>query len=241
MRIRYVTLTGADDNTPIDEIIELSERYPFVEWGILFSQAKAGVPRYPSLDWVLSLCKCKKFGMNFAAHLCGKWVEDAFNGRITFLEDFDMNLGFDRLQFNCNGGKLDLALNPTCGIWKAIDVYQPVMIGGPWREHHRDWALKLLLNNVSPMFDISGGRGICPEVWPEPFRTSPSTNHVLLCGYAGGLGPDNVVCELDKIEKVVGDNEIWIDMETKLRDKKDRFNLKKCEEVLEAVQKNWMT
>jgi hypothetical protein len=36
-------------------------------------------------------------------------------------------------------------------------------------------------------------------------------------GYSGGLSPDNVFGNLRKIERIVGDNEIWIDAEGKLK------------------------
>jgi len=60
----------------------------------------------------------------------------------------------------------------------------------------------------------------------------------LLCGYAGGLNPDNIEQELIKIEAVVGDAEIWIDMESGIRNKKDELDLEKCERVL-AIAERW--
>lgn len=55
------------------------------------------------------------------------------------------------------------------------------------------------------LFDTSSGFGILPEKWPELLPE-------LYCGYAGGLGPDNLQEQLEKIESVIGDNEIWVDM-----------------------------
>ncbi|MHB1675039.1 MAG: hypothetical protein ACYCSP_12405 [Acidobacteriaceae bacterium] len=37
MKLETVTITGADDSTDIVELAELSEEFPFVEWGILIS------------------------------------------------------------------------------------------------------------------------------------------------------------------------------------------------------------
>ena len=62
--------------------------------------------------------------------------------------------------------------------------------------------------NAVPLFDISGGRGIVPKEWPKQKG---------YCGYAGGLSPDNLQEQLEKIEKVVDDVPIWIDAETHLR------------------------
>ncbi len=84
MKIKYVTLTGADDNTKHEELLRVSALYPFVEWGILFSQKKSGLAeRYPSWDWVVDLAKKTNENTNLSAHLCGQWVDDAMSGRLT--------------------------------------------------------------------------------------------------------------------------------------------------------------
>lgn len=78
------------------------------------------------------------------------------------------------------------------------------------------------------LMDASGGRGVSPETWPRPIAG-------VSCGYAGGLGPDTIIADLDRIGQVVGDGVIWIDMEGRLRDTSDRFDLIRVEEVLKAV------
>jgi hypothetical protein len=77
-----------------------------------------------------------------------------------------------------------------------------------------------------PLFDNSGGKGKLPENWPNSLNT--------YCGYAGGLGPDNLESELVKINKVAGNNSIWINIETKVRTD-NIFDLNKVEEVLKIV------
>lgn len=234
MQIKYVTLTGADDSVSIDDLVEISDNYPFVEWGILFSQSKSGVPRYPSQEWVEFLSCQRTEGMNLSAHLCGKWVEDALDGEITFLRDESIQSTFQRIQLNCNKNRLDRVFSSD-EVWKAFKpVSISLILGGSWQGHHH-WSSLLLLNEVSPLFDASGGGGKSPSFWPELLSTEDKT---LFCGYAGGLGPENILEELKRIEAVVGDNEIWIDMESKLRDRKDKFDLEKCKEVLRRV-KEW--
>ena len=65
----------------------------------------------------------------------------------------------------------------------------------------------------SMLFDASGGRGISPDTWRAPVMP----NHKM--GYSGGLSPENVADNLDKINMVlpVGYN-TWIDAEGKLKD-----------------------
>jgi hypothetical protein len=63
MKIRYVTLTGADDDVDPQQLAEISQEYPFVEWGILFSQSKSGVERYSSIDWVVELLSLERMNL----------------------------------------------------------------------------------------------------------------------------------------------------------------------------------
>lgn len=80
-----------------------------------------------------------------------------------------------------------------------------------------------------PLFDVSGGIGVVPESWPKPFKD-------VYCGYAGGLGPTTIVEQLKRIEQVVGDCEIWIDMETRIRSENDAvFDLGKVVECIELA------
>jgi len=225
MKIRYVTLTGADDGTDAKKMAALSMEYKFAEWAILFSQNKAGVERYPSLDWIdRSLPLLSE--TNLSAHLCGKWVSDANNGRFTFLED-DWFGFFGRIQLNMDKSTLLKVLNRETNLWNCT-FDKPIILGGPYQKNIVTDVFDS--HGVSPIFDCSGGRGILTDQWPSPLLGK-------FCGYAGGLGPDNIEEQLVKIESVVGDAEIWIDMESSLRNK-DQFDLEKCEMVL-SIAKRW--
>jgi phosphoribosylanthranilate isomerase len=98
----------------------------------------------------------------------------------------------------------------------------------------RSWSLDLMrrsrLGGIAAvaLLDRSGGRGILDGDWPGP----PSAP----CGYAGGLTPDNVAAQLDRIAAVAGDAKVWIDAESGLRDERDRFDLRKAERFLAAAE-----
>jgi phosphoribosylanthranilate isomerase len=256
MKIKYVTLTGADDSTSIEEMFKLSEKYPFVEWGILFSRSKSGVERYPGEDWVSELVE-KRFTAqaNLSAHLCGGYVSDAFKGFITFLADEDMEETFDRVQLNCYKERLKKAYHSE-KLWDAISrANKPVILGGNYTDEIKEIVdgTFLLHRGIAPLFDASGGHGKLAKNWASPFQAeSQETGKPgadIWCGYAGGLGPENVVEEIQKIEQVVGnegissdgmfdESTIWIDMESRVRTS-GLFDLKKCEAVLKAVA-TWM-
>lgn len=235
MKITKVTLTGADDTVDQADLISLSKKYPFVEWGILFSQSKSGVERYPSLEWVEKLKQLvskENLSCNFAAHLCGKWVDDALNGKVTFLRDEGMNHLFNRLQFNMGKDRLKKAVSNLSFETALQSIKKNSIIGGDYSVV-TDKSIFFRNNLISPLFDASGGRGIGTKEWPTPFSENDIS---IFCGYAGGLGPDNLLDEIKIIEAVVGNSSIWIDMETSLRsDKGRKFDLAKCEKVLDLM------
>ena len=87
-------------------------------------------------------------------------------------------------------------------------------------------ARTLEMGRVSALFDASGGRGIEPFRWP----VSPVS---IRFGFAGGIGPDNLV----EVLRDIGPREapFWIDMESGVRTD-DRFDLAKVRAVLEAAK-----
>jgi hypothetical protein len=83
--------------------------------------------------------------------------------------------------------------------------------------------------------------------WPAPLDKTqaglPFKSHSPLCGYAGGLGPDNLERRLREINHLTKKAPFWLDMEAKLRvnDKFDIGSALKCLEIAQAAidaQKN---
>ena len=236
MKIKYVTLTGADDSTPINGLLDLSAEFSFVEWGILFSQTRQGEARYPSWQWVNHLAMFTH--LHLSAHLCGQWVTEVMQGSLTILRQHpSIDKAFGTIQLNCYKDRLRHAM--YCEpLWRVISVvhngYKPVILGGNYSGIHVN-VEQFLNAGVYPLFDASGGHGQSPRIWPSPLTTEFGT--ALFCGYAGGLGPDNLEKELIRIEEAAGDASIWVDMESRLRNPNDEFDLKKCRRVLLAVQR----
>lgn len=234
MKIKYVTLTGADNRTDISEMKRISEDFEYVEWAILFSQSKVGTSRYPTYEWIDKLANYLSSNFRLSAHLCGIWAKDACKGNLSFLYDEDIADMFSRIQINLSVDDLRKSLQSENNFFDcALD--RPTILGGSYKKANCEMPIDLFtLNNVYPLFDCSGGRGILPDEWPKIPLNEQNKN--MFCGYAGGLGPDNLKEELSKIESVVGDAEIWIDMETKLRDN-EVFDLNKCIKVLEIAER----
>ena len=87
--------------------------------------------------------------------------------------------------------------------------------------------------NMSVLYDASCGKGIEITVLPPQPKDIP-------CGYAGGIGPDNIASILesviDQTENITGSKPVWIDMESSLRVARsdrlvldqDVFSIDKC-------------
>jgi hypothetical protein len=185
----FCTLTGADDGIEIRDLFRLSVEFPFVEWGILFHAEHHGFGRYPSPKWIEYLCnQMSSFpDAHFALHICGQEAIGAFlrgDGCVTRLAT-----AFRRIQLNLVAKNVDLKM-----LIGAIQRYPDKML--ITQHNATNEGLCQLLNavpNHAVLFDESGGLGISPTAWPYPLQGK-------LCGYAGGLGPDNLATELPRIQ-----------------------------------------
>lgn len=214
LRPDLITFTGADDATRIPEMVRLAQDFP-VEFAILFSATREGDARYPTATWRARL---SGQGLKLAAHVCGRHARDIVETGASELED--ELLRYDRIQINTGAvGDLDL----VAGFGDRIS-----------RRAGRRIGIILQTRDTFPederiewLFDASGGRGIMPSAWPTP----PANPNVRI-GYAGGLGPDNVVQVISMLEQSPG---AWIDMETRIRNEQDAFDLTLCRRVCEIV------
>ena len=235
MKLNRVTLTGADDTVKPGDLFDIFARYPFVEWGILLSRTRMGQPRYPSTAWLMELsfeCERREIGINLSVHLCGGLVREIVRGDDSAFHDFDVPLSLaHRIQLNFAGQHVDVDRHAFGQVLKRHARYQYVFQLEGRNEGLFDAALESLKLNAAGLFDCSGGRGVTPETWPSPKWLA--IDH----SYAGGLGPDNIEAELPRIcaahSASGSSSDFGVDMESKVRDEEDRFDLFRCEKVLE--------
>lgn len=235
--LERVTITGADDSISPDSLAALSHEFPFVEWGILVSANNESTPRYPSRKWMDRLCDWYlQRDFRVAVHVQGRWLRSLLYGDS---EDFVIRAGTilglaKRFQFNFHGGKIGynsahfaLELNHLPFARKQLIFQHDGCMGQEIML--RVIAANPILNCVA-FYDMSHGAGVLPDRWPE----SQYPNERV--GYAGGLGPENVIEQLPLIAKAAGQNRFWVDMETKVRTDlvvASVFDLDKAERVLE--------
>jgi hypothetical protein len=225
MNLKRVTITGADDPVPIEALAELADEFPFVEWAILVSKGQEGKPRFPSRDWI------GRFAVIAAArswkvstHVCGPWVRQILEGSIDWEELPVCVRVSERVQINAHGYPASL----TSALAKSLRLIDKDLVF-PWDGVNAGLALAAREAGckASVLFDISAGAGRLPHSWPAP---PPE----FWCGYAGGLGPDNLVEQLKKIEELCN-KPYWIDMERRVRTNDDILDLAAVRIVLNAV------
>ena len=228
-----VTVTGADDNTSINDLVQISKRYPWVEWGILASKSNMGGPKFPSINWLMELKKTnEKHRMNISMHLCGKWLRDlCVEGDSSFALELPA-VGYKRLQLNFKSLLTQIDQNKLLAALKHLHAFH-LLPEIQFIFQYDDTVTSLLETavdhgiNAVPLFDPSGGCGILPEQ-----RPSAKGYH----GYAGGLSPGNIHEQLKKIKVITGCSPIWIDAETHLRrSDNSEFELNKVEMFLKAA------
>ena len=179
MQLDRVTITGADDAVDPVRLVELSRQYPFVEWALLFSRTKQGkTPRYPSPAWIDRLLAAAPVGMMLSAHLCGAWVRDVLAGNYQWwLDHKALHSRFGRVQFDLGGAPQAVNLGRF-----VYDVSRSTQIVWQVEGDNTAWVRALVGEGLGvPLFDVSGGRGTLPPVWP---RSWPD----VYCGYAGDSG-----------------------------------------------------
>lgn len=218
-----VTITGADDDVDPAALEDLSREFPFVEWGILRSTKREGTPRYPSRKWVRAVLRLADIN-RISLHLCGEDARQAQRGIFNSVVQL-----FNRIQIN--GYKL--ADGPIGLKQGASQLAHGVTLILPFNDEANAVSVATdaaTIPGAEILFDPSGGRGV------EPFRWATAPARVrgvvdVRMGYAGGIGPDNVVDVLRNIGPVLP---TWIDMESGVRTD-DKFDLAKVRRVLEQV------
>lgn len=214
----FITFTGADDGTNLLDLADFSRAYS-AELGILFSPKRAGSARYPTLAWTGRLIKTIVGPLS--AHICGDYSRALLRGeRLPDEIELLLESRFDRVQINTAEPNIPVG---RLSAWAASLGLQLIL-------QCRDTFPED--NRAQWLFDRSGGRGEQPEHWPVPHPDMPGP-----VGYAGGIGPANV---LDTLNRITTSLPFWIDMESGVRNAEDRFDIGRCRAVCEAVYQREM-
>ncbi len=244
MKLKNITITGADDDVDPNDLYYLSKKYPFVEWGILWYPKKMGEPRYPTVGWIARFLNKKPKNVSVSLHICGIDAEN-FGYRVDESPLWSYLINVDRVQLNFPHKKFDLDMvlallqRGKYDLRHAIYRYHTLNPGRYViiQANEGNKILNACLEDYSAvefLFDESRGNGVSIKEYPKPVPRKYN-------GYAGGITPDNVLAVLHDLKKVVPeDDEIWIDMESGVRTD-DKFDLKKVQSVLSDVNQKIVT
>lgn len=228
-----LTITGPDDKTDIDSLLQLSQYYPFVEWAILYSPTREGSERYPSETWRKNFeDACKGTRVKRSMHLCGQAVKDFVNKG----PDKVPSRNYQRIQLNFNA-KSSAWKNPKTLDWMVSQCsWAEFWDGSPQNvviQHNHNNAdilpmFEKLGNQFHVLYDASGGHGKTiadvAGAWKDNYT-----------GYAGGINPDNAVEIFHKIQASNTQN-FWMDLESGVRTVDDQWDPAKVNQLLRTLQ-----
>jgi phosphoribosylanthranilate isomerase len=206
----HITMTGVDAST---DLFMLPEG---IEIGILYTATPKDRKRYPkSHDIVRMMTYMQMQGRRIALHVCGKTArEELLNSQLMFMTD-----RVQRIQVN---GILDAEyVRTVCRMHEDKTIIV--------QANEKNLRLcEIFEPNLAMLVDASGGRGVSPVEWIRPDTDRP-------VGFAGGLGPHNIVKELPRIMEVAT-ADWWIDMEGQIRSDDDQFDVFKAIEVVRIAR-----
>lgn len=225
------TFTGIDEKTDVTLLIELFHDYPNIEFGYLIHEDfrsfgnRCGSPSF--------LDRYKDSGLPLSLHVCGNMAKRVFrSGEWDEIDDFikgNLSL-FSRVQLNNvrkvsmldNGWKLSVPM----GISEVI-IQQHSVDKMPIYQYYLD-NQESINGSFTVLFDASGGRGL--------YADAIQAVKLPYAGYAGGIGPYNVLNTVLTLEKDEAVTRYWIDMQTHVRDEHDWFSVESCRKVCETLR-----
>lgn len=245
MNLEYITCSDMREYNSIDDIIDLGKKYPMAEFAIQAHPSKfsAYMPRYVWFDTLMHAARVND--INLAMHVNSEWRTEICHGNIPYeikrmwdLKRADGTPIIGRIQVNINGGNKTFRFfaNKVADIIRA---YPDTKFIFQYTPKQRQRINQLDAQNVpfSLLFDASGGRGISPDKWRAPVMK----NHKM--GYSGGMSPENVAENLDKINLILPDDyKTWIDAEGKLKDPETKqFDVARAEQYIQNALRYQVT
>jgi len=236
MHIKYITCSDPRNYNQVADMFDLWDIDPRVEVAVQMHPGKVspGTERY---NWIKDLFHgLYGFNENLAIHVNNDWCDDICNGKVPDeLKYFFNYTNFysepivKRVQLNMPQKTAD-RFNPH-KLKSVIDYYneyykKDFIIQYNDRTKDAVDALDRTGAKFQLLFDASGGRGQLPRAWQSPVYPIFHKQ-----GYAGGLKPENVSENLDKISKVAGIFPTWIDAEGGLKTD-DKFDVKRARQYI---------
>ena len=239
MKLKFISCSGANEHTCIEDLVcTFANIYlPEVVFGVQVSGKKAGfgTARYWWLRALYGFLEKNDADLNISLHVNQDWVERFAKGDVPDELDYFLRLNRDygapfikSVQLNFKIGREE---TPDAEkLLKTIELYKRQSFILSCSQNNIDFV-KTLFTKTSRklylLYDDSFGEGVKCNEWKAPLFDN------VVQGYAGGLSPDNILTELEKIKKVVGKKQfIFVDAEGKLKGDDGHFSIKKAEKFV---------
>ena len=125
--ISTVSILGVDDSVSPTDLVDISQMYPFVEWGLNLCSNPDPKPSYPSDSWLDELITHQDH-LRLRGVLHGRWEQDMLDGLLTVkLENPHLWNALGRIQVDVSKGWgsiiESLQLIPDKEVIIAVDEY----------------------------------------------------------------------------------------------------------------------
>jgi hypothetical protein len=223
-----VTFSGIDETADVERVKEIRSHYFTVEWGLRLAVEHQGREAgFPGVDWI---CKVAP-ELNLSAQLSGKSA-----GAFLMGDDSDLMATygqvwslFRRIQIDSPDGidRVDLP-----GLAQLIAKSSDKQIILRIHDRNLEVADVLLAQGIScsTLFDESEVQEPAQTKWPKGLKRFAA------CGYAGGLGPDNIYKQLTPILNAAQSAERWwVEIDSCLRTEEQNrnvFSLVSCKRTI---------
>ena len=241
MNIKYITCSDPRNYNSHDELFDLWNLDKRVEIAVQMHPGKVS-PDTERYNWIKQLVD-KIYPMplwakpNLAIHVNCDWCDEICNGKIPRALEPLFN-ACSYYSFSPIVGRIQLNMpQKTADNFDAqklkslIDCFptQDFIIQYNTRTQNAVNELHKAGAKFQLLFDASGGRGIDAATWCAPVFPGKHMQ-----GYSGGLSPENIQDNLNKISAVADSHTIWLDAEGKLKTD-DRFDVKRAAAYIKNV------
>ena len=240
MKLKYITCSDPREDISVESLLNFTKTYPIAEIGI---QVYSGVV---SSNWAFNawlnqlLTKAQNMpkAPNIALHVNQPWGDLMGTGVVPQELAYPLRIKniytgqpvIKRVQLNIG----NYSIKPKFDVKRLsalIKQHPDQEFILPWNKFNAEKIeiMKLIGTKFSLISDASHNTGKEPDSWPKPLYKD------IVNGYTGGLGPDNVAKNLDRINTVLPeDYTTWIDAKGKLcdNDKTFSFSLELAEEYV---------
>lgn len=194
--ISTVSIPGVDDSVSPADLADISQMYPFVEWGINLNSSVGQMPTYPSEEWIEELLSLSD-KVRLRGILHGRWQNDILSGNLSIKEERPLLWkALQRIQIDIRKGHFNiidaLQLIPDKEIILSTENTNSIITG-----------MKLNAHPLFPrdkLFSYTGYCGYTLMEWDIDLLLGHSENN-LWVSVEGFRGDDGITMDLLKVER----------------------------------------